>query len=548
MFERLSVFFVQIHNFLRKVFPIPFPRVGAGFKPAPTEVEDTQKRRERNIFPSPACGRRVKGAYAPSRRQWLCGWCAIAFFFVMPLSAAESLPQSIQQALTKAGIPESAVAVVVEPVEGNDFLFVHNGDVPMNPASVMKLVTTHAALELLGPAKSWRTGFWAEVEPDEEGVLHGNLYLKGSGDPALTIERFWRLLRQLRARGVRTITGDLMLDRSAFRVPAGNPGAFDKRPLRAYNTIPDALLVDAFALSFVVRPEEGGARFLADTPNDNITVDAQMTLGQGGCDGWRERLSVRHGNGRLDIAGDFPKSCGERILLLSPLAPDAYLDGLFRALWRELGGSLKGKTRTDDTPVGAILLAAQDSPPLAEIVRNMNKWSNNVVARQIFLTLGEESAVKTEAAAAKRVATWFAGAGLNFPELVLENGSGLSRQERISARHMNQMLVRAYQGANMPDFLASLPIAGVDGTMQKRLMKTVATGRARIKTGSLDSVKTAAGYVQDVRGRRYAVTVFINHPNAGAGQGMIDSVIRLVAEGSFTGQTAGQSAGQRTGK
>jgi D-alanyl-D-alanine carboxypeptidase/D-alanyl-D-alanine-endopeptidase (penicillin-binding protein 4) len=468
-------------------------------------------------------------------RLWLCrSLCVVALLFALPLGA-DTLPKSIQLALAQARIPESAIAVVVEPVEGNGAQFSHNGNVAMNPASVMKLLTAHAALELLGPAASWRTGFWAEIEPDEDGQLRGNLYLKGNGDPALTVEKFWRLLRQLRARGVKTITGDLMLDRSAFIVPAGNPGAFDKRPLRAYNTLPDALLVDAFALSFSLRPEEEKARFLVDIPNDNIAIDAKMTLGQGGCDGWRERLTIRQTPGRLEIAGEFPKSCGERSLLLAPLKPDAYLDGLFRALWRELGGSLKGKTRSGTTPPDSILLAAQNSPPLADIVRDMNKWSNNVSARQIFLALGEGTA-KSEAASAKRVANWLSDVGLDFPELVLENGSGLSRLERISARHMNQILVRAWRGANMPDFLASLPIAGVDGTMQKRLTGTVAMGRARFKTGLLDHVKTAAGYVQDVRGRRYAMTIFINHPNAGSGQGVMDALIRQVAEGSFPEQ------------
>ncbi|MCL2075775.1 MAG: D-alanyl-D-alanine carboxypeptidase/D-alanyl-D-alanine-endopeptidase [Betaproteobacteria bacterium] len=468
--------------------------------------------------------------YAPSSLKRLC-LCLALLFFAMPLFASE-LPKSVQQALSRARIPEDAVSVVVEPVEGNDFLFSHNGDVPMNPASAMKLVTAYAALEILGPGNTWRTGFWSEVEPDEDGVLQGDLYLKGSGDPVLTQERFWRLLRLLRERGVRTITGNLVLDRSLFRAPQGNPGAFDKRPLRAYNVAPDGLLVDFFALRFILRPEEDGVRFMMENPNDSITVNANVALGTGGCDGWRNRLDVRRTRGHLDIAGDFPASCGERFLLLSPLSPDVYIDGLFRSLWRELGGALQGKVRSGNTPGDAILLAAQDSPHLSEIVRDVNKWSNNVVARQVFLALGGNGAVSTEAAA-KRVADWLAQQGLDFPELVLENGSGLSRIERISADSMNRMLAHAWRAATMPEFLASLPVAAVDGTMHQRLKGTAAAGRARIKTGYLDGVRTAAGYVQDVNGRRYAMTIFINHPNAISGQGAIDALIRQIAEGSF---------------
>jgi len=476
------------------------------------------------------------------KRRALYSWtilCLALLFFSLP-SFADQLPQSVKQALKRANIPEEAVAVVVESVDGDGFLFSHNADVAMNPASVMKLVTSHAALEILGPGNTWRTAFWGEAAPDENGLLRGHLYLKGSGDPVLTLERFGRLLRQLRSRGVQTISGDLVLDRSLFRAPVINPGAFDKRPLRAYNVGPDALLLDFFALRFVLRTEGGEVLFLEETPNDNVKVNASVTLGQGGCDGWRNRLDMRYAAGKLDITGNFPASCGERILLLSPLSPDAHIDGLFRALWRELGGSLQGKVRLGDTPAGAVLLAAHDSPALAEILRDMNKWSNNVVARQVFLSLGNEGSLKTEAAAVRRVTEWLSREGLDFPELVMENGSGLSRKERISADNMSRMLVHAWKGANMPDFLASLPVAAIDGTMQRRLAGTAAAGHARIKTGSLDGVKTAAGYVQDKRGKRYAVTVFINHQNAGAGQDAIDAVILQVAEGLFAGQSAGK--------
>jgi D-alanyl-D-alanine carboxypeptidase/D-alanyl-D-alanine-endopeptidase (penicillin-binding protein 4) len=425
------------------------------------------------------------------------------------------------------------VAVVVQPVDGAAPILEHNGDAPMNPASVMKLVTTYAALEILGPGATWQTGAWADAEPDGQGVLRGNLYLKGSGDPDLTLERFWLLLRQLRGKGVRTIAGDLVLDHSLFHLPPRDPAAFDQRPLRAYNVAPDALMVDFFTLRLTFQPEDDGIRFINDTPNDNAAVSVRLVPSKGRCDGWRDRLDLRWAAGRLEIDGSYPVSCGEKTLLLSPLSPDAHVDGLFRALWRELGGSFTGKTRAGLLPVNAKLLATQPSPSLSEIVRGMNKWSNNITARQLFLALDDNPTVKTEESARKRVAAWLAGRRLHFPELVLENGSGLSRIERISANHLNHLLLAAWQSANMPDFLASLPIAAVDGTLQKRLAGTPAAGRARLKTGSLNGVKTAAGYVQDTQGRRYAVTFLINHPAAAEGQPAIDDFLRHVATGGL---------------
>ncbi|GHU11144.1 hypothetical protein FACS1894185_3900 [Betaproteobacteria bacterium] len=309
--------------------------------------------------------------------------------------------------------------------------------------------------------------------------------------------------------------------------PTYNPAAFDKRPLRAYNVGPDALMVDFYAMRFILRPEKDAIRFINESPNDRLHVVAQFTPGKGGCDGWRDRLNIRNEAGRLENSGSYPVSCGEKVLLLSPLSPEPHIDGLFRALWREMGGSLKGKVRTGKVPANATRLAQQSSPPVAEVVRDVNKWSNNVMARQLFLALsGEEG---TPEAAAQRTDTWLRGKGLNFPELVLENGSGLSRREQISAEHLNRLLINAWQSAYMPEFIASLPISSIDGTMQKRLRGTPAAGRAHIKTGTLDGVKAAAGYVQDEQGRRYAVTFLINHKNSGAGERAIDALLTWVA-------------------
>lgn len=441
----------------------------------------------------------------------------------------QPLPPAVSKALAAARIPESAVAVTVQALDQNAPLLAHNAQTPMNPASVMKLVTTYAALEMLGPAATWQTNVYSETQPDADGNLQGNLYVQGSGDPKLNLENFWILLRQLRARGVRHIGGDLVLDRSRFNLPPYNPAAFDKRPLRAYNVGPDALLVDFYAMRFILRPEGNAIRFINESPNANLQVVTQLTPGKGGCDGWRDRLNIRVQPGRLDISGSYPIRCGEKVLLLSPLPPEPHIEGLFRVLWQEMGGSLKGKARTGRVPANATLLAQQSSPPVAEVVRDVNKWSNNVMARQLFLALsGEEG---TPEAAAQRTGAWLRGKGLNFPELVLENGSGLSRREQISAEHLNRLLVAAWQSAVMPEFIASLPIASVDGTMQKRLRGTPAAGRAHIKTGTLDGVKAAAGYVQDEQGRRYVVTFLINHANSGAGERAEDALLAWVASG-----------------
>ncbi|MBS1191151.1 MAG: dacB [Rhodocyclaceae bacterium] len=458
---------------------------------------------------------------------------ALAFCIAaLPVRAAE-MPPAVRLALKGARIDPADVAVVVQAVDARTPLLSFNASRAMNPASVMKLVTTFAALDLLGPAYTWKTGAFIEAEP-VDGQLPGNLYMKGSGDPKFALEHFWALLRQLRVRGITHIAGDLVLDRSTFDAPPAD-GDFDDKPMRPYNVGPDALLVNFRALRFILQPEATRVRLLVETPGDGLAIDNRLQLAQGPCgDNWKDRISVRLlpekvGN-RLEFAGSYAAACGEKMLNLAPLPADAQVASLFAALWREMGGTLAGRVRSGALPAGARLAAEQESPPLADTVRDINKFSNNVMARQLFLTLGNGDGVATPGKARQRIADWLARRRLAFPELELENGSGLSRRERISALSLNRLLLDAWQSPVMPEFVSSLPIVGIDGTMKKRLVDSSARGRAHIKTGTLDGVKTAAGYALDSEGRPYAVTFLINHPRAREGQAAIDALLQWVAE------------------
>ncbi len=450
------------------------------------------------------------------------------------LPALADLPPAVMQALKAAQIPAASVGVVVQPVDARAPLLAHNAGQAMNPASVMKLLTTYAALDLLGPAWTWKTGAWIE-NPAVNGVLGGNLYLKGSGDPRFAIEHLSSLLRQLRVRGIRQINGDIVLDSSVFDIARIDPAAFDDKPMRPYNVGPNGLLINFQAIRFTLQPDNGRPRLLMETPSDGLRLDNQLRSVDGPCSSdWKERIAIRlipeNSGNRLEFTGSFAAQCGEKPLNISPLAADAQAGGLIRALWQELGGSLNGQVRPGPLPPGARLLAEHESAPLADAVRDINKFSNNVMARQVFLTLGNETAPATAERARQRVTDWLNRRGLRFDELVVDNGSGLSRSERISAGNLNRLLLDAWKSPVMPELLASLPIVGIDGTMKKRLKEAEATGRAHIKTGTLDGVKTAAGYALDAQGRRYAVVFLINHPRAQAGSAAIDALINWVAQ------------------
>lgn len=444
-------------------------------------------------------------------------------------AAADPLPKPVAAALRTAGIASDRVAIVVQAVDAGRPLLAHNAQTAMHPASTMKLLTTWAGLELLGPAHTWKTEALVDAAP-ANGRLPGNLYLRGSGDPKLTVEAFWLLLRQLRARGISDIAGDLVLDRSAFALPPHDPAAFDGRPLRPYNVGPDALLVnlDSIRLTLVADGERRAVQVIPETPDDGIAVANGLKFVDAACGDWRDQVQARNRADGIELVGHFPAGCGEKALHLSPWPADLQVERLFRALWRELGGTLAGQVRAGTTPPAARLVATQESPPLADIVRDINKYSNNVMARQLLLGLAAERPATPEAAR-RRVEDWLAAKGLQLPGLVIDNGSGLSRGERISAEGLARLLLAAWASPVMPEFASSLPVAGVDGTLRQR--SSTVSGRAHLKTGSLDGVRALAGYVLDRNGRRWVTVILINDPRASHGKPAMDALLAWIGDG-----------------
>jgi D-alanyl-D-alanine carboxypeptidase/D-alanyl-D-alanine-endopeptidase (penicillin-binding protein 4) len=451
------------------------------------------------------------------------------------LALADGLPAPVAHALKETGIPLKSVAILVRGADEAAPLISHNTRQPMNPASVMKVLTTYAALEILGPAYTWKTEALTD-RPLVDGRLKGDLYLRGSGDPRLALEQFWLFLRQLRTRGVSEIEGDLVLDRSAFSLPPHDPAEFDNEPLRPYNAGPDALMINLKSLRFALRPslrtDKKNARIEVwpETPGVDGLVRNELTPDKGNCGDWRERLKIDLEGEIIVFRGVYPTRCGDKALNLSPWPADFQTERLFRALWQELGGTWRGQVREGMTPPRARILAVQESPALGEIVREINKFSNNVMARQVFLTL-DAARPATPEGARDAIRAWLSGKGLNMPELALDNGSGLSRKERISAESLARLLLAAWQSPVMPELISSLPLAGVDGTLRKRLTDNSATGRAHMKTGYLGNVRALAGYLLDDNGKRWIVVFLINDPRSSLGKPAMDALLLWLMEG-----------------
>ncbi|MEO8717626.1 MAG: D-alanyl-D-alanine carboxypeptidase/D-alanyl-D-alanine-endopeptidase [Burkholderiales bacterium] len=456
-----------------------------------------------------------------------------------PLALARDLPRPVAQALRDAAVPASAVAIVVQEVGAARPSLSLNAAAPMNPASTMKLFTTLAALEILGPAYRWKTEAYA-AGPLRDGVLEGDLVLKGYGDPKLDYESFWMLLRALRGKGLREIRGDVVLDRSFFAPAAGDPGAFDGEALRPYNVLPDALLVHYKSLrfAFVPLPDGAGVRIFVEPRPPSLVVTNNLRLAAGACAegrAFRNLLAPTFNPGpppRIAFDGRYPIACGEKDLNVALLPADEHVAGVLRELWTEMGGTWTGRARDGAVPEGARLLHTHESAPLAEIVRDINKYSNNVMARQLFLTLATSANdPPAQPYQAREVLRhWLNLEGIAAPELVIENGSGLSRTDRASAATLAALLQAAWNSAVMPEYVASLPLAALDGTMRKRLHGELVAGQAHIKTGLLSDARAMAGYVLDARGRRQIVVMLMNHPNAPDAEAANDALLRWVYE------------------
>lgn len=463
---------------------------------------------------------------------------------LLPLnSMASTLPAPISQALRASGIQSQALSIAAIPLNGPGQATFINADQAMNPASTMKLITTYAALELLQPNYQWTTALHTDGSI-RNGVLQGNLYLKGGGDPALTMERLWLLLRELRNQGVQQIQGDLVLENSYFRMPRETPFDDDgSNPYKPYLVGPDALLINFKSIRVVATAGSEGVRVSIEPPNDYIHISNQARLAAGGrCSaGLHFSLSKRPSNeADLVVSGNLGQGCSQETNIAA-LDHATYAAGSVRALWRELGGSFQGGNRMGNTPSSARLLASSQSPDLTSVIRDINKYSNNTMARQLFLSIGARYRMPgdtDDAASAWRVINqWLRGKGIRISSLVMENGSGLSRRERITAREMATILQHAWHSPYAAELIASLPLPAMDGTLRKRMRDTPVAGNAHLKTGTLSNVRALAGFSRDSAGNSWALVTILNHPNAGGKSAILDQIVQTLYR-----QPAGLSA------
>ncbi len=443
----------------------------------------------------------------------------------LPANAADpQLPVGVQSAMNLRDLPHESLSIHVSDLETGDTVLAWNADVPRNPASTMKAVTTLVALDVLGPSYRWKTDIYALGEI-EGGRLDGDLLIKGYGDPFLVTERVWRLQRDINQVGIRHIAGDLVLDDSFFDVGPHDPGDFDRQPLRAYNVGPNALMMNFKVVRYWFEPDPSvnGVRVILDPPLENLQVENRLSLAERSCRGYQRGISITPNAqySAMILEGRFPNRCERYAMDRTALDHNAFAYGLFAALWKESGGVLEGDYKNSVAPEEIEPILSFSSLSLSEIIRRVNKHSNNVMARHLLYTLSAETLGPpgTEQGGRDVIRDWVSNRAPGAESLWLDNGAGLSRDSRINAEDFNRILQYAWRQPYMPEFSSSLALSGHDGTLRKRFDDPALTGRAHLKTGSLDHVAAIAGYMQARSGRRFAVVVLQNHEDVHRGPG-----------------------------
>ncbi|HSD68108.1 MAG TPA: D-alanyl-D-alanine carboxypeptidase/D-alanyl-D-alanine-endopeptidase [Woeseiaceae bacterium] len=450
-------------------------------------------------------------------------------------AAGPELPAGVRNVLAVRQVPDQSLSMYVESLETGEPALAWNEDQPRNPASVAKLLTTLVALDTLGPSYRWKTEVYLHGAV-EDGKLEGDLQLKGYGDPFLVTERVWQMLRQIRQRGIKDIEGDLLLDDSYFRVEPVDPAEFDGEPLRAYNVQPNALLTNFKVVRYIFEPDPASkaVRVTLDPALDNLQVINKLSRVNGRCYGYQRGITItpNESHDRFVLSGRFPDGCKSYAMDRTALGHNEFTYGLFKSIWQESGGSMSGGWRNQVVPPGSTPDLTFESQPLSDVITMVNKHSNNVMARQLLYTLAAETLGPpgTEQGGREVLQQWLETKDLHSPDLKLDNGAGLSREARMTARQIAKLLRFAYSRQYMPEYMSSLSVSGLDGTLARRFQTGPLTGRAHIKTGSLDHVSAIAGYLQSKSGDRYIVVALQNYPDIhrGPGEEVQEALLRWV--------------------
>jgi len=439
------------------------------------------------------------------------------------------LPSSIERYISKTNIPYSSISILIGETKSGRIIANYNSDRLRRPASVIKLLTTYSALLELGKNFRWPTRFFISGYITR-GVLYGDLVVKAYGDPTLSCQDIPNIIARLKRLGIKKITGNIVIDRSFFKVDNRISSGFDNRKYSEYNAMPDTMMFDDHLCRIDIETHSGKAVVKKSIPDKSYSVINNIKVTSKSCRGrysW-PRVSIKEKEGVpvVFLSGTLSSRCSTR--RIKSLISHPYYAFYFALIDGMHYGDIEfnGKMKLAKVPKFARPLMTHYSKPLIKIIAKTNKKSNNLYARHIFLLVGAKvyGAPATLQKSRSAVNSILKKRGIIREKIIIDNGCGLSRKARLNAKTLYRLLQDAYHTYAW-DWLGALSIAGVDGTIRKRFRRSIVKRHAWMKTGTLKDAKNIAGYVKGRSGKLYTVVILYNGVEKWKGKMLQDQII-----------------------
>ena len=424
---------------------------------------------------------------------------------------------SVDALIKKHQIPENKLSIILEDSESGERLISINPSTTRSPGSVTKIFTAFAALDLLGEAYQWRTDAFIEKENNNQEIVD-HLLIRGGGDPSFSLKDLEKLILNIRAKGIREIRDDIYFDQTFFRQRKKSTAKFDKSPLRPYNTMHSSLIINSnkIDLSFNLNEQTGKPDITPLFLPIGIEIENNLSVGSGKCKDFRSKVTFdekfRKQTLTILINGVYPAQCKNLDHDLAITRTEHYFFGVFKKLWLNSGGTINGYYKKKNKSNKHVLVAHVFSEELSTALEMMLKESDNLTARNIFLSLPEFSKRKELRNSRKLLYGSMKENNIYWHfRNIIDNGSGLSRVTRIKAESVMSLIQEIDQGTKFSSIKSMLPISGVDGTLKNIYQSKLLRGQLRLKTGTLNGVRCLAGFITTKSGNEYRFVFMHNN-------------------------------------
>jgi D-alanyl-D-alanine carboxypeptidase/D-alanyl-D-alanine-endopeptidase (penicillin-binding protein 4) len=439
------------------------------------------------------------------------------FFFlwvIVSVSVSAELPQPYKELINKYNFKKDSFSIVVKNLTAPEKkAIIYNGSKNFNPASLTKIITSFIALDKLGPNYKWKSDFYYTGQLKDD-TIQGDLIFVGRGDASFSIDNLEFLIREIQKKGIKKIEGNLILDKSYFgKIPSIID--FDADPMRAYNVLPNAISIQSNTINFKFTPLDNNVKIDVKPELNYLKIKNNLRLSNKNCVSWKQSLDYQKSNDLLDdtiiFQGFLSKKCSNKEIDLSVTDNSRYFYEVFKYLWTQNGGSFKGGYWVNDKQkLDGKILASHLSKPLGVLIRDMNKYSLNLMSRNLMLTVMKVDLKRqvTEDDVNLFVLNWLSNQDISTNNIFVENGAGLSRKTSINADSLLEIMEKIYEHPYMPEMLASFSILNEDGTLETKMPFSKAKKNGHFKTGSLKNVSAIAGYLVD-KGKNKKIVIFL---------------------------------------